>query len=489
MAIRPYIRTFASGGALEMLASGQICLAMDYSGDVVQAAARRRRRPSRPRCDYVLPKEFTELSFDMLAVPKDAPHPADGDAVHQLPAAAGRTWRRSPTRCGYPNAVPASLPMVKADVKDEPERVPARRGAGPRVHRARAEPGGRAGAHAHVGAVQGRLLTLWPSLAEVEIAGLTVRYGPVDGAGRAGPADRQRRDVRAAGRLRLRQDDAAARARRASSQPSAGRIVLDGQDITRLPPHRRPVNTTFQSYALFPHMTVADNVGVRAAPAGRRRGPRSRRGSRELLELVRLSEFAGRKPDALSGGQRQRVALARALAPRPRLLLLDEPMSALDRGLREQTRQELLRVQRQTGTTFVLVTHDQDEALAMATRIGLLHEGRLAQVGTPAELYERPASRYVAGFMGNDNVLPARCCAPGPPARLEIEGSARREARPGRAVRGAVWVALRPERLRIAAGASAGREPAPAARWRTSAYLGDFRGLQRCGWRAARRCR
>src|SRR5207244_887733 len=119
-----------------------------------------------------------------------------------------------------------------------------------------------------------------------------------------------------------------------------------------------------------------------------------------LLRLVRLEAFGGRRPEALSGGQRQRVALARALAPRPRLLLLDEPMSALDRGLREQTRQELLRVQRETGTTFVLVTHDQDEALAMATRIGLLHQGRLVQVGTPTDVYERPASRYVAEFMG-----------------------------------------------------------------------------------------
>ena len=187
--------------------------------------------------------------------------------------------------------------------------------------------------------------------------------------------------------------------------PSAGRILLGGQDITRLPPHRRPVNTTFQSYALFPHMSVADNIAFGL----RRQGtPKAEIGPRvtELLRLVRLGEFASRKPDALSGGQRQRVALARALAPRPRLLLLDEPMSALDRNLREQTRQELLRVQRETGTTFVLVTHDQDEALAMATRIGLLHQGRLEQVGTPAEVYERPASRYVAAFMAAPTSCP-----------------------------------------------------------------------------------
>src|SRR4051794_28721411 len=249
-------------------------------------------------------------------------------------------------------------------------------------------------------------------------------------------------------------------------QPSAGQIVLNGQDITRLPPHRRPVNTTFQSYALFPHMTVADNVafglrrqGVARAEIGRRVG--------ELLDLVRLEEFASRKPDALSGGQRQRVALARALPPRPRLLLLDEPMSALDRGLREQTRQELLRVQRQTGTTFVLVTHDQDEALAMATRIGLLHQGRLAQVGAPAELYEHPASRYVAGFMGNDNVLPAVVYE----GRIEIEGIGPAQAATA-APDGQVWVALRPERLRIEPGGLVGVNRA-AGEVAESAYFGD----------------
>ena len=254
-------------------------------------------------------------------------------------------------------------------------------------------------------------------------------------------------------------------------QPSVGRIVLNGQDITGLPPHRRPVNTTFQSYALFPHMTVADNIafGLRRQGVGK-----AEIGSRvaALLELVRMGEFAARKPDALSGGQRQRVALARALAPRPRLLLLDEPMSALDRGLREQTRQELLRVQRQTGTTFVLVTHDQDEALAMATRIGLLHEGRLAQVGTPAELYERPASRYVAGFMGNDNVLPAVVRAPGPPCMLEIEGVGPAEAA-GCAQEGArLWVAMRPERLLLEPGATPGVNRA-CGTVGESTYFGD----------------
>ncbi len=247
--------------------------------------------------------------------------------------------------------------------------------------------------------------------------------------------------------------------------PAEGRIVLGGQDITRLPPHRRPVNTTFQSYALFPHMTVAGNVafGLR-----RQRVPQAEIDTRvtELLDLVRLREFAARKPDALSGGQRQRVALARALAPRPRLLLLDEPLSALDRGLREQTRQELIRIQQQTGTTFVMVTHDQDEALAMATRIGLLHGGRLAQVGTPAELYERPASRYVAGFMGNDNVLAAHTLDP---AHIEIDGVGPIQTH-APAPDAPFWVAIRPERLRFADPSAPNAVPGVIL---TSAYFGD----------------
>ena len=283
-------------------------------------------------------------------------------------------------------------------------------------------------------------------MAELSIQGLAVRYGPVValdgldlviGSGEmfvllGGSGSGKTTLLRALGGF---------------IAPSAGRIVLGGEDITALPPHRRPVNTTFQSYALFPHMSVADNVAFglrRQGVAAREIGPRVA----ALLALVRLEAFAGRRPDALSGGQRQRVALARALAPRPRLLLLDEPMSALDRSLREQTRQELLRVQRETGTTFVLVTHDQDEALAMATRIGLLHQGRLEQVGTPAEIYERPATRYVAEFMGGANILAATLLEQAEDAVLDVEGVGRVVAAgvaPGREMH----VALRPERLRL----------------------------------------
>ena len=234
--------------------------------------------------------------------------------------------------------------------------------------------------------------------------------------------------------------------------PAAGRITLGGRDITALPPHRRPVNTMFQSYALFPHMSVAANVGFGLRRQGLPRADIARRVA-ELLALVRLEAFADRRPDALSGGQRQRVALARSLAPRPELLLLDEPLSALDRGLREATRAELVRVQRQLGTTFVLVTHDQEEALCMATRIGLLEQGRLAQVGTPTEIYERPVSRSVAAFMGAANILPAQVRSPGV-LDLPSLGAVAQADTAG--LSGALHVALRPERLRLSSGPADG---------------------------------
>jgi len=249
--------------------------------------------------------------------------------------------------------------------------------------------------------------------------------------------------------------------------PTTGRVLLDGRDITRLPPHRRPVNTVFQSYALFPHLTAAENVAFglhrQGLPA-----PQIAARTAELLQLVRLEAFAGRRPDALSGGQRQRVALARALAPKPGLLLLDEPLSALDRSLREQTRTELLRIQRETGTTFILVTHDQDEALSIASRIGLLHEGRLAQLGTPADLYERPASRYVAAFMGAENILPATAR---PDGVLDLPGVG--EARPPvPPLPGPLHIALRPERLRLSTEPRAGPNAALGTVTAT-AYHGD----------------
>jgi ABC-type Fe3+/spermidine/putrescine transport system ATPase subunit len=187
--------------------------------------------------------------------------------------------------------------------------------------------------------------------------------------------------------------------------PDAGRVELDGEDITVLPPWQRPVNTMFQSYALFPHMTVAENIGFGLRQM-RMRGAALTTRIDELLALVRLEGFGRRRIGTISGGQQQRVALARSLARRPKLLLLDEPFSALDRNLRDETRTDLLRLLRGLGITSIIVTHDQEEALSSADRIGVLRAGRLEQVGPPAEVYEQPVNRYVAQFLGTASLLP-----------------------------------------------------------------------------------
>src|ERR1700731_3097588 len=184
----------------------------------------------------------------------------------------------------------------------------------------------------------------------------------------------------------------------------SGRIVIDGTDVSRLPPYARQVNMMFQSYALFPHMNVAGNIafGLRQERMDRRRIAAR---VAEMLALVRMSGYEWRRPHELSGGQRQRVALARALAKMPKLLLLDEPLAALDRKLRAETRLELIGIQERVGITFLVVTHDQEEALGMASRVAVMNRGRLVQTGTPAEIYERPGSRFVADFVGEVNLF------------------------------------------------------------------------------------
>lgn len=183
-----------------------------------------------------------------------------------------------------------------------------------------------------------------------------------------------------------------------------GVIKLKGQDITGQPPHKRPVNTVFQQYALFPHMTVTENVMFGLLRSNWSK-PRAVQRVREVLDLVQLTEFAQRKPDQMSGGQQQRVALARALAPRPEVLLLDEPLSALDLKLRQAVRVELKALQRETGIAFIFVTHDQEEALTMSDRIAVMSAGRVQQIGTPREIYETPVNRFVADFIGETNLL------------------------------------------------------------------------------------
>ncbi|MGU3359312.1 ABC transporter ATP-binding protein [Methylobacterium sp. M6A4_1b] len=250
--------------------------------------------------------------------------------------------------------------------------------------------------------------------------------------------------------------------------PSAGTIRLDGADITADPPHRRPVNMMFQSYALFPHMSVAANIAYGLSGLGR-----AARRARvdELLRLVRLDGFGPRRPDTLSGGQRQRVALARALARAPQVLLLDEPLGALDRALREETQGELRALQRRLGTGFVVVTHDPAEALALADRIGVMDRGRLVQIGDGASLYERPANRFVAGLLGDVNLIPGRVLARGQGGLAGLD-TALGPLRAGGAAEGEGIIALRPERIALARAPS-GDGPDLAGQVIETTFLGD----------------
>ena len=243
------------------------------------------------------------------------------------------------------------------------------------------------------------------------------------------------------------------------ARQESGRIVIDGAEMSDVPPHERPVNMMFQSYALFPHMTVEGNVGY-----GIRRLPimPAERAQRiaEALEMVQLGHLAKRKPHQLSGGQRQRVALARALIRRPKVLLLDEPLSALDKKLREKTQFELMDLQYRVGITFIVVTHDQDEAMALATRIAVMDRGKVLQVGMPSEIYEFPRSRFVADFVGTTNLFEGTVTGSEPgmvtvhcsetACELRIDDLGRFP--PGQQV----WVALRPEKIRLSKEPPAG---------------------------------
>jgi spermidine/putrescine transport system ATP-binding protein len=248
--------------------------------------------------------------------------------------------------------------------------------------------------------------------------------------------------------------------------PSGGTILLDGADITTLPPNRRPVNTVFQSYALFPHLTVAQNVAFGLEMLGKPAAEVTSTTER-MLALVKLEALAGRKTAQLSGGQQQRVALARALAPQPKVLLLDEPLSALDLKLRKEMQVELKRLQLETGITFVFVTHDQEEALTMSDRIGVMSNGKLQQVGSAKDIYTRPKNRFVASFIGETNFLTGTGEAGG--VRL---GTGDLIAVPGLALADhgrPLTVALRPEQLRLGPAGEAG---SIAARVGTLVYFG-----------------
>jgi putrescine transport system ATP-binding protein len=235
--------------------------------------------------------------------------------------------------------------------------------------------------------------------------------------------------------------------------PDGGRIIIDGSDVTEMPPYRRPVNMMFQSYALFPHLDVAGNIAFGLRQEGMERTRRNRRVA-EMLALVQMEDYARRRPHELSGGQKQRVALARALAKMPKLLLLDEPLAALDRKLREETRLELIGIQERVGTSFVFVTHDQEEALGMASRIAVMSKGQVAQLGSSAEIYERPNSRFVADFIGAVNLFDGTLVAGFNALALAVPGIDAAIPLPdtlGLPEGTAVTLAVRPEKLRLSA--------------------------------------
>ncbi|MFS8113348.1 ABC transporter ATP-binding protein [Rhizobium jaguaris] len=260
-------------------------------------------------------------------------------------------------------------------------------------------------------------------------------------------------------------------------QPTTGEIVLDGQNLAGTPPYRRPVNMMFQSYALFPHMTVEKNIAFGLRQDGMPKAEIAERVT-QMLKLVKLEQFAKRKPNQLSGGQRQRVALARSLAKRPKVLLLDEPLGALDKKLREETQFELMDLQQNLGLTFVVVTHDQEEAMTMADRIAVMSHGRVVQVATPAEIYEAPNSRFVADFIGDVNILDGNVTrANGGTVEIAVDnGFTLRTATGEMPTEGSrAGFAIRPEKLRVTPRppANASVNAAEGEIW-DIAYLGDM---------------
>jgi putrescine transport system ATP-binding protein len=260
--------------------------------------------------------------------------------------------------------------------------------------------------------------------------------------------------------------------------PTSGRILIDGEDMTGVPPYERPVNMMFQSYALFPHMTVEQNVAFGLKQDGVAKAEIKERVA-TMLDLVKLGQFAKRKPHQLSGGQRQRVALARSLVKRPKLLLLDEPLGALDKKLREHTQFELISIQDKLGVTFVVVTHDQEEAMTLASRIGVMNHGEIVQAGTPAEIYEFPSSKFVADFVGSVNIFEGKLIEDEPEyVRIgseELGGTIYVSHGISAAPEATVWAAVRPEKVFMSTAPPAeGPDNVVRGAVQDIAYLGDL---------------
>jgi putrescine transport system ATP-binding protein len=260
-------------------------------------------------------------------------------------------------------------------------------------------------------------------------------------------------------------------------QPTSGSLFIDGVDMAGVPPYERPVNMMFQSYALFPHMTVEQNVAFGLKQEGTPRGEIDRRVA-DMLAMVKLDGFAKRKPHQLSGGQRQRVALARSLVKRPKLLLLDEPLGALDKKLREHTQFELVNIQEKLGVTFIVVTHDQEEAMTLASRIGVMNQGRIVQTGTPHEIYEFPNSRFVAEFIGSVNMFEGRLLEDEPDyvriACDELESTIYVDHGISASSKATVWAAIRPEKIEIAVERPLSQQNVAQGVVQDIAYMGDL---------------
>jgi putrescine transport system ATP-binding protein len=259
--------------------------------------------------------------------------------------------------------------------------------------------------------------------------------------------------------------------------PTAGRVYIDGQDMTGIAPCERPVNMMFQSYALFPHMTVERNVAFGLEQEKLSRAEIAERVA-QILEIVKMTAFTARKPHQLSGGQKQRVALARALVKRPKLLLLDEPLGALDRKLREHTQFELLAIQKRLGVTFIVVTHDQEEAMTLASRIGVMNHGQIVQIGTPLDIYEYPQTKFVADFVGSVNLFEGRL------VEDESDHVRIRSEELGAVIyvdhgissapEASVWVAIRPEKISIERAPPGDTENVVHGKVKEVAYMGDM---------------
>ncbi len=440
MSIRPYVRKIESSAYIENLASGEWCLVLGWSGDVLQAASRAEDNKQPFHIKYHVPKEGAVQFFDNFAIPADAAHVKNAHLfidfmncarggrqeqhLHQLcQRQLGLKAADRRGRAGQPRGLPA------AGTRRQARAGPARE---PRVHQ---------GTDARLAALQdGQVTVHFTPARRLERRAFfqalrgscawrksaTRRTRSNRGAIRTpSPISRSTNITKRFGdftavnnvSLKIYQGEifcllggsgcgksTLLRMLAGFETPTSGSILLDGQDMADIPPYQRPVNMMFQSYALFPHMTVEKNV---AFGLEQERLPKGEIAARveEILGIVKLGEFAKRKPHQLSGGQRQRVALARALVKRPKLLLLDEPLGALDKKLREHTQFELINIQEQLGVTFIVVTHDQEEAMTLASRIGVMNRGEIVQIGTPTEIYEFPSTRFVADFIGSVNMF------------------------------------------------------------------------------------